>query len=151
MVGKVSREAEHIQTHGLLNDKDSLFDLQDIFGVVQPQSVPLKRVCCATHLTVDLSLLRFFFGGINTNILNRQRSKVYIPVDLFHPLQVNSDVVFLKRDRYGNLSPFRVDKTHIGQAIYTKAIGSSSPMDITNTYKYPEGNTHTHTQIHTQV
>uniref|UniRef100_A0A3B4UUT8 protein-glutamine gamma-glutamyltransferase n=1 Tax=Seriola dumerili TaxID=41447 RepID=A0A3B4UUT8_SERDU len=53
--------------------------------------------------------------------------------------EVNSDVVFLKRDRYGTLTPFRVDKTHIGQAIYTKAVGSPAPMDITYTYKYPEG------------
>uniref|UniRef100_A0A3B4XS77 protein-glutamine gamma-glutamyltransferase n=1 Tax=Seriola lalandi dorsalis TaxID=1841481 RepID=A0A3B4XS77_SERLL len=53
--------------------------------------------------------------------------------------EVNSDVVFQKRDRYGTLSPFRVDKTHIGQAIYTKAVGSPAPMDITITYKHPEG------------
>ncbi|XP_071340472.1 coagulation factor XIII A chain-like [Trachinotus anak] len=53
--------------------------------------------------------------------------------------EVNSDVVFLKRDRYGTLSPYRVDKTHVGQAIYTKAVGSTAPADITHTYKYPEG------------
>ncbi|GAA6231224.1 coagulation factor XIII A chain [Lates japonicus] len=53
--------------------------------------------------------------------------------------EVNSDVVFLKRDRYGTLTPFRVDKTHVGQAVYTKAVGSSSRMEITHTYKYPEG------------
>ncbi|CAJ1081527.1 coagulation factor XIII A chain-like [Xyrichtys novacula] len=53
--------------------------------------------------------------------------------------EVNSDVVFHKRDRYGTLSPYRVDKTHIGQAVYTKAVGSYAPNDITYTYKYPEG------------
>uniref|UniRef100_A0A3B4UVT0 protein-glutamine gamma-glutamyltransferase n=1 Tax=Seriola dumerili TaxID=41447 RepID=A0A3B4UVT0_SERDU len=57
--------------------------------------------------------------------------------------EVNSDVVFLKRDRYGTLTPFRVDKTHIGQAIYTKAVGSPAPMDITYTYKYPEDDSRT--------
>ncbi|XP_039982997.1 coagulation factor XIII A chain-like isoform X2 [Xiphias gladius] len=53
--------------------------------------------------------------------------------------EVNSDVIFLKRDRYGNLSPYRVDKTHIGQAVLTQAVGSTAPMDITHMYKYPEG------------
>uniref|UniRef100_UPI0037E931ED coagulation factor XIII A chain-like isoform X1 n=2 Tax=Semicossyphus pulcher TaxID=241346 RepID=UPI0037E931ED len=53
--------------------------------------------------------------------------------------EVNSDVVFHKRDRYGTLSPFRVDKTHVGQAICTKAVGSNAPSDITNTYKFHEG------------
>ncbi|XP_074550147.1 coagulation factor XIII A chain-like [Halichoeres trimaculatus] len=53
--------------------------------------------------------------------------------------EVNSDVVFHKRDRYGTLSPYRVDKLHIGQLIYTKAVGSFSPQDVTHTYKYPEG------------
>lgn len=67
--------------------------------------------------------------------------KFYLAV--FHSLQVNSDVVFHKRDRYGTLSPFRVEKAHVGQAVYTKAVGSSGQMDVTHTYKYPEGNTHT--------
>ncbi|XP_029385498.1 coagulation factor XIII A chain-like [Echeneis naucrates] len=62
------------------------------------------------------------------------------PFDLgFVFAEVNSDVVFSKRDRFGTLTPFRVDKTHIGQAIYTKAVSGSSPMDVTHTYKYPEG------------
>uniref|UniRef100_A0A671WSF6 Transglutaminase-like domain-containing protein n=1 Tax=Sparus aurata TaxID=8175 RepID=A0A671WSF6_SPAAU len=59
--------------------------------------------------------------------------------------EVNSDVVYQKRDRYGTLTPYRVDKTYVGQCIYTKAVGSSATHDITHTYKYPEGNTHTHT------
>uniref|UniRef100_A0A8D3DEA7 protein-glutamine gamma-glutamyltransferase n=1 Tax=Scophthalmus maximus TaxID=52904 RepID=A0A8D3DEA7_SCOMX len=50
--------------------------------------------------------------------------------------EVNSDLVCLKRDRFGTLSPFRVDKNHIGQAIYTKAVGNNGHMDITHTYKY---------------
>ncbi|XP_070842267.1 coagulation factor XIII A chain-like [Chaetodon trifascialis] len=53
--------------------------------------------------------------------------------------EVNSDVVFYKRDRYGTLSPFKVEKAYVGQIIYTKAVGSTAPMDITHTYKYPEG------------
>nr|XP_046226724.1 coagulation factor XIII A chain-like [Scatophagus argus] len=53
--------------------------------------------------------------------------------------EVNSDVVFQKRDRYGTLTPFRVDTSHIGQAVLTKAVGSMSPVDIKGNYKYPEG------------
>uniref|UniRef100_A0A8D3AJF9 protein-glutamine gamma-glutamyltransferase n=1 Tax=Scophthalmus maximus TaxID=52904 RepID=A0A8D3AJF9_SCOMX len=53
--------------------------------------------------------------------------------------EVNSDLVCLKRDRFGTLSPFRVDKNHIGQAIYTKAVGNNGHMDITHTYKYAQG------------
>ncbi|XP_044032118.1 coagulation factor XIII A chain-like [Siniperca chuatsi] len=53
--------------------------------------------------------------------------------------EVNSDVVFHKRDQYGTLTPYKVDKTLVGQAIYTKAVGSTSAVDITHTYKYPEG------------
>uniref|UniRef100_A0A669AZQ6 protein-glutamine gamma-glutamyltransferase n=1 Tax=Oreochromis niloticus TaxID=8128 RepID=A0A669AZQ6_ORENI len=56
--------------------------------------------------------------------------------------EVNSDVVFLKRDKYGDLTPFRVDKTYIGEKILTKAVGSQEQNNITNTYKFPEGNTH---------
>uniref|UniRef100_A0AAX7V4T7 protein-glutamine gamma-glutamyltransferase n=1 Tax=Astatotilapia calliptera TaxID=8154 RepID=A0AAX7V4T7_ASTCA len=56
--------------------------------------------------------------------------------------EVNSDVVFLKRDKYGNLTPFRVDKTYVGEKILTKAVGSQQQNNITNTYKYPEGNNH---------
>uniref|UniRef100_A0A669DPK1 protein-glutamine gamma-glutamyltransferase n=1 Tax=Oreochromis niloticus TaxID=8128 RepID=A0A669DPK1_ORENI len=53
--------------------------------------------------------------------------------------EVNSDVVFLKRDKYGDLTPFRVDKTYIGEKILTKAVGSQEQNNITNTYKFPEG------------
>lgn len=51
-------------------------------------------------------------------------------------------MVFLKRDKYGDLTPFRVDKTYIGEKILTKAVGSQEQNNITNTYKFPEGNTH---------
>lgn len=54
--------------------------------------------------------------------------------------QVNSDLVFYKKDRYGNLSPYGVDTTHIGQSIITKALGSTDYVDITQNYKHPEGN-----------
>ncbi|KAI9513928.1 hypothetical protein NQZ68_038330 [Dissostichus eleginoides] len=53
--------------------------------------------------------------------------------------QVNSDVVFHKRDKYGSMTPYRVEKTYVGKNICTKTVGSSRPYDITHTYKYPEG------------
>ncbi|XP_073344680.1 coagulation factor XIII A chain-like [Pagrus major] len=53
--------------------------------------------------------------------------------------EVNSDVVFHKRDRFGTLTAYRVDKTHVGQAICTKAVGSGAAQDVKHTYKYPEG------------
>ncbi|CAN9506060.1 unnamed protein product [Ophioblennius macclurei] len=53
--------------------------------------------------------------------------------------EVNSDVVFLKRDTYGTLTPFKVDTTHVGQAMVTKALDGDYAVDVTNTYKHPEG------------
>ncbi|XP_054592136.1 coagulation factor XIII A chain [Nothobranchius furzeri] len=53
--------------------------------------------------------------------------------------EVNSDVIYLKSDRYGNMTPFRVDTAYTGILMYTKAVGSWSPEDITHNYKYPEG------------
>ncbi|XP_029979588.1 coagulation factor XIII A chain-like [Sphaeramia orbicularis] len=53
--------------------------------------------------------------------------------------EVNSDVVFHKRDKYGTLKVTRVDKTWVGQAMYTKAVGAFVPVEVTGNYKYPEG------------
>uniref|UniRef100_A0A3Q3GB79 Coagulation factor XIII A chain-like n=1 Tax=Kryptolebias marmoratus TaxID=37003 RepID=A0A3Q3GB79_KRYMA len=67
--------------------------------------------------------------------------------ELYHPFdcgfvfaEVNSDLVHMKSDKYGNLSPFKVDTTYVGILIYTKAMGGWSPENVTHTYKYPEGN-----------
>lgn len=56
-------------------------------------------------------------------------------------LQVNSDVVFYTKDKYGNMSPYKVDTTLVGQCVCTKAVGSSDLVDITQTYKHQEGTT----------
>uniref|UniRef100_A0A673B2P7 Transglutaminase-like domain-containing protein n=1 Tax=Sphaeramia orbicularis TaxID=375764 RepID=A0A673B2P7_9TELE len=58
--------------------------------------------------------------------------------------EVNSDVVFHKRDKYGTLKVTRVDKTWVGQAMYTKAVGAFVPVEVTGNYKYPEGKTLSH-------
>ncbi|XP_072534810.1 coagulation factor XIII A chain-like [Salminus brasiliensis] len=55
--------------------------------------------------------------------------------------EVNSDMVFYKRDRYGNIKPVSTNTTYVGQLIVTKMIGSTEPETITDNYKYPEGST----------
>uniref|UniRef100_A0A8C5H421 protein-glutamine gamma-glutamyltransferase n=1 Tax=Gouania willdenowi TaxID=441366 RepID=A0A8C5H421_GOUWI len=53
--------------------------------------------------------------------------------------EVNSDVVFFKRDKYGEMKVFRIDTTHVGKRILTKAVGSIQAVDVTHNYKYREG------------
>ncbi|XP_061876782.1 coagulation factor XIII A chain-like [Entelurus aequoreus] len=53
--------------------------------------------------------------------------------------EVNSDVIFLERDRYGNMNQIGVDTTLVGQGLFTKHILSDTAKDITYEYKYPEG------------
>lgn len=59
--------------------------------------------------------------------------------------QVNSDVVYYKYED-GEYKVFKVDRTYVGALICTKAVGSNHLMDLTNEYKFPEGNTHIHAQ-----
>ncbi|KAI4880319.1 hypothetical protein NFI96_013977 [Prochilodus magdalenae] len=53
--------------------------------------------------------------------------------------EVNSDVVFYKRDKYGNTTTASTNTTYVGQIVVTKMIGSNNPEVITSNYKYPEG------------
>ncbi|KAM9713032.1 coagulation factor XIII A chain-like [Menidia menidia] len=53
--------------------------------------------------------------------------------------EVNSDIIYLKRDRYGTMTPFKVDESSVGELIVTKAVGSWGSEDVTLTYKYPQG------------
>lgn len=39
------------------------------------------------------------------------------------------------------------DTERVGQNISTKSVGSNKRLNITNTYKYPEGETHTGVQV----
>ncbi|XP_047014934.2 coagulation factor XIII A chain [Ictalurus punctatus] len=52
--------------------------------------------------------------------------------------EVNSDVVYHKKDKYGNMNVIYVDKTYVGKLIVTKMISSNDYNDITNSYKYAE-------------
>ena len=55
------------------------------------------------------------------------------------PSQVNSDVVFYKRNKSGDMVPVKVNRTHVGRKVLTKAIGGDHSDDITSQYKFPEG------------
>ncbi|CAF90540.1 unnamed protein product, partial [Tetraodon nigroviridis] len=55
-----------------------------------------------------------------------------------HP-QVNSDVVFYSRGKDGAMQPVRVNQTHVGRMVLTKAAGDTTRRDITSQYKFPEG------------
>ncbi|XP_051927310.1 coagulation factor XIII A chain, partial [Hippocampus zosterae] len=53
--------------------------------------------------------------------------------------EVNSDVVFYSRGKDGSMQPVRVNRSHVGRMILTKAPGGSSRRDLTHQYKFPEG------------
>ncbi|XP_046896125.1 coagulation factor XIII A chain-like [Hypomesus transpacificus] len=53
--------------------------------------------------------------------------------------EVNSDVVFYSRSRDGTLTPVRVNISHVGRKMLTKAAGGRDSRDITDHYKFPEG------------
>ncbi|XP_034160488.1 coagulation factor XIII A chain [Pangasianodon hypophthalmus] len=50
--------------------------------------------------------------------------------------EVNSDVVYYKRDKYGNMNVIYVDRTYVGKLVVTKMIGSNDHNNITDSYKY---------------
>lgn len=54
-------------------------------------------------------------------------------------LQVNSDVVFHSRSKDGTMEPVKVNRTHVGRMVLTKAPGDVTRLDITDQYKFPEG------------
>lgn len=62
-------------------------------------------------------------------------------------LQVNSDVVFYARSRDGTMETVKVNKTHVGRKILTKAPGDTTQRDITDQYKFAEGKQLQQTQI----
>uniref|UniRef100_A0A8C4GQM7 protein-glutamine gamma-glutamyltransferase n=1 Tax=Dicentrarchus labrax TaxID=13489 RepID=A0A8C4GQM7_DICLA len=53
--------------------------------------------------------------------------------------EVNSDVVFYSRRKDGTMDPVKVNQTHVGRMILTKAPGDMTRLDITDQYKFPEG------------
>ncbi|KAM3842419.1 coagulation factor XIII A chain [Diretmus argenteus] len=61
--------------------------------------------------------------------------------------EVNSDVVFYMRMKDGTLDPVRVNRTHVGRVVLTKAPGLETRRDITEQYKFPEGSTEERTVL----
>lgn len=53
--------------------------------------------------------------------------------------EVNSDVVFYHRRKDGTLDVAKVNQTHVGRMVLTKAVLHNGRRDITNQYKFPEG------------
>ncbi|XP_025895543.1 coagulation factor XIII A chain [Nothoprocta perdicaria] len=53
--------------------------------------------------------------------------------------EVNSDIVYSRRERNGAQVIEKIDMTHVGKLIVTKEIGSDGMMDITEEYKFQEG------------
>lgn len=55
------------------------------------------------------------------------------------PRQVNSDCVFYSRKNDGTLQTVKVNRTHVGRMVLTKAVGNETRRDITDQYKFAEG------------
>ncbi|KAL4634941.1 coagulation factor XIII A chain-like [Arapaima gigas] len=53
--------------------------------------------------------------------------------------EVNSDVIFYKRDKLGHLTKVSVNETYVGKMVLTKEVGQNVPRNITEQYKFPEG------------
>uniref|UniRef100_A0A8C1N4C0 protein-glutamine gamma-glutamyltransferase n=1 Tax=Cyprinus carpio TaxID=7962 RepID=A0A8C1N4C0_CYPCA len=53
--------------------------------------------------------------------------------------EVNSDVIFYRRQKDGTLEAVKVNQTHVGRMVLTKAVLHDGRRDITDHYKFPEG------------
>ncbi|XP_077598178.1 coagulation factor XIII A chain [Stigmatopora nigra] len=53
--------------------------------------------------------------------------------------EVNSDMVFYSRRKDGTLEPVKVNRSHVGRKVLTKAAGAQTSRDITDQYKFSEG------------
>uniref|UniRef100_A0A671M4K7 protein-glutamine gamma-glutamyltransferase n=1 Tax=Sinocyclocheilus anshuiensis TaxID=1608454 RepID=A0A671M4K7_9TELE len=53
--------------------------------------------------------------------------------------EINSDLIYHKADKLGNMKIIYVDTAYVGKLILTKKKDSSRYEDITSNYKYPEG------------
>ncbi|XP_070785727.1 coagulation factor XIII A chain [Enoplosus armatus] len=53
--------------------------------------------------------------------------------------EINSDVVFYSRSKDGTMEPVKVNRTHVGRMVLTKAPGDVTRLDITDQYKFAEG------------
>uniref|UniRef100_A0A8C6UPQ3 protein-glutamine gamma-glutamyltransferase n=1 Tax=Neogobius melanostomus TaxID=47308 RepID=A0A8C6UPQ3_9GOBI len=65
--------------------------------------------------------------------------------------EVNSDVVFYMRGKEGTMEPVKVNRSHVGRAVYTKTPGELTRKDITDQYKFPEDSTEERTVLEKAV
>lgn len=53
---------------------------------------------------------------------------------------MNSDVIYSRREKNGAQIIEKIDTTHIGKLIVTKGVGTDEMVEITEEYKFQEGN-----------
>lgn len=73
-----------------------------------------------------------------SSVLVRSKLELF-GLPLSFSLQVNSDVVFYSRRKDGTMEPVKVNTSHVGRMVLTKASGAMTRRDITDQYKFPEG------------
>uniref|UniRef100_A0A8B9IKN8 Coagulation factor XIII A chain n=1 Tax=Anser cygnoides TaxID=8845 RepID=A0A8B9IKN8_ANSCY len=65
--------------------------------------------------------------------------------------EVNSDVVYSRREKNGAQIIEKIDTTHIGKLIVTKGVGSDEMVEITEEYKFQEGSEEERLALETAV
>ncbi|KAM6135445.1 coagulation factor XIII A chain isoform 1-T2 [Pterocles gutturalis] len=65
--------------------------------------------------------------------------------------EVNSDIVYSRREKNGTQVIEKIDTTHIGQLIVTKQVGGDGMMEITEEYKFQEGSREERLALETAV
>ncbi|XP_055007177.1 coagulation factor XIII A chain [Boleophthalmus pectinirostris] len=73
------------------------------------------------------------------SVLAIKKGKVCYPFDArFIFAEVNSDILYHIRDKYGNLSLLKVDKKTVGKKLLTKSPQGYQPLELTWEYKHNE-------------
>ncbi|XP_064363150.1 coagulation factor XIII A chain isoform X4 [Dromaius novaehollandiae] len=65
--------------------------------------------------------------------------------------EVNSDIVYSRREKNGAQMIEKIDMTHVGKLIVTKEIGGDGMMDVTEEYKFQEGSDEERLALETAV
>ncbi|KGL93603.1 Coagulation factor XIII A chain [Charadrius vociferus] len=65
--------------------------------------------------------------------------------------EVNSDIVYSRREKNGTQVIEKIDTTHVGQLIVTKEVGGDGMMEITEEYKFQEGSEEERLALETAV
>ncbi|KAM9332677.1 coagulation factor XIII A chain-like [Pholidichthys leucotaenia] len=75
-----------------------------------------------------------------TSVIAIKYGHLQLPFDgPFVFAEVNADVAYLQKDKYGNLTVIERYTDMIGKLLLTKSIGRNDYTVITNSYKFPEG------------